>query len=387
MMESIGTILREAREAKDYSIEQVARDTNIARKYIESLEREDTSIFPGETYFIGFLRNYADFLGLNPEELIGAFKNLQIQEQPPPMEKLLVRPRSPLVPLLLILTAVALLAGAGWFFFGEKILSSSSRFLNPTAEAPEPQDEETLVSRETYQFRDETLERGFSRGDVILVKLASQEYSLIIKSTTPPVEIGQGDKTEQLSLGESTIFDVSGDGQGDLKIFLRQILEDEGRVVLYLDRHIESEIPVEETAEGSYGEESMANEASQEERTLATADLGSTSDPDRRIKEAILLETDRAEPFRLDVVFRGLCLLRYVKDNELREERYFHKGEVFKLEVQRELRLWISNAGSFKGKIQGVDLSVGNPGEVATRLIRWESHDRGRYQLKLKAMY
>lgn len=382
-MESIGTVLKEAREAKDYSIEQVARDTNIARSYLEALEREDASMFPGETYFIGFLRNYADFLGLNPEELIGTFKNLQIQEQPPPMEKLLERPRRPRLLIFLILILAALVGGAVWFFFGDQLLSSSPKFLNTSKVEPEPQGSEIPVTRKTFQFRDENLERDFAAGDVILVTLGTQEYSLTIKDANSPVEIVHGNEIKSLNLGESAIFDFSGDGQGDLKVFLRQILEDEGKIVLYLDRHIASEVPAIAAAEIPIAGELTASTTPRE----AAVEMGATSEPERRVKEVILFEADRMEPFELDVVFRGLCLLRYVKDNGTREERYFHKGETFKLEARRELHLWISNAGSFKGKIRGIEVSIGNPGEVTTRYIRWERHDRGRYQLKLKPMY
>jgi cytoskeleton protein RodZ len=103
-MESIGEKLRLARERSNLTIEQVARETNVARRFLRALEDEDFEVFPGETYALGFLRNYADFLGLNAEELIGTYRNIKIQEQPLPMNELLdTRPRLP--PLRLIVIA------------------------------------------------------------------------------------------------------------------------------------------------------------------------------------------------------------------------------------------------------------------------------------------
>ena len=58
-MESFGEKLRATRENLGYSIEQIARDTHIAKKYLIALEDEDFSIFPGETYLKGFLQNYS----------------------------------------------------------------------------------------------------------------------------------------------------------------------------------------------------------------------------------------------------------------------------------------------------------------------------------------
>jgi len=66
---TVGEILRRAREAKKLSIEQVHRETKISVEVIESLEQDDTSAFASETYLKGFLRNYATFLGLEPDPL------------------------------------------------------------------------------------------------------------------------------------------------------------------------------------------------------------------------------------------------------------------------------------------------------------------------------
>src|SRR4030042_6262263 len=88
-MESFGERLREAREKLNLTVEQVSRDTHIARRYVEGLEREDFSGFPGETYTLGFLRNYAAFLSLNADEMVALYRNLMLQEQPIPMTELL----------------------------------------------------------------------------------------------------------------------------------------------------------------------------------------------------------------------------------------------------------------------------------------------------------
>ena len=79
-MESLGDKLRTQREQRGSSIEQVARDTNIAKRFLIALEEENFEIFPGETYLLGFLRNYAEYLGLDPENMVTLFRNFMIQE-------------------------------------------------------------------------------------------------------------------------------------------------------------------------------------------------------------------------------------------------------------------------------------------------------------------
>src|SRR4030065_1585558 len=94
-MESFGEKLRATRENLGYSIEQIARDTHISKKYLIALEEEDFSIFPGETYLKGFLQNYSEYLGLDTEIMIDIYKNLKIQEQPVPLDQLLDKKTGP----------------------------------------------------------------------------------------------------------------------------------------------------------------------------------------------------------------------------------------------------------------------------------------------------
>ncbi len=66
---TVGEMLRTAREEKKLTVEQVNRETRISVQTIRSLERDDFGAFPSETYLKGFLRNYADFLGLDGNTL------------------------------------------------------------------------------------------------------------------------------------------------------------------------------------------------------------------------------------------------------------------------------------------------------------------------------
>ncbi len=66
---TIGELLRAAREEKKLTVEQVNKETRISVQTIRSLERDDFGAFPSETYLKGFLRNYAEFLGLDGNAL------------------------------------------------------------------------------------------------------------------------------------------------------------------------------------------------------------------------------------------------------------------------------------------------------------------------------
>ena len=68
-MGQLGELLEEARQNKGVSLEEVEEELRIRKKYLQALEEEDLSIMPPEVYVTGFLRNYAIYLGLDPEEV------------------------------------------------------------------------------------------------------------------------------------------------------------------------------------------------------------------------------------------------------------------------------------------------------------------------------
>ncbi len=72
-MGELGQTLRAAREAKGLSLAQAEQDTRIRRAFLEALEDERYDVLPGLVYTKGFIRNYALYLGLDPQECLAAF--------------------------------------------------------------------------------------------------------------------------------------------------------------------------------------------------------------------------------------------------------------------------------------------------------------------------
>ena len=99
-MESIGDKLETTREGKDYTIEQIARDTNIAKRYLIALEQESFKDFPGEPYLLGF-RGIMPSTSVLIRRIVTLYKNMQIQEQPVPIDELLEK-RNPRAVILII---------------------------------------------------------------------------------------------------------------------------------------------------------------------------------------------------------------------------------------------------------------------------------------------
>jgi cytoskeletal protein RodZ len=66
---TVGQRLREAREAKGISVEDIAAQTRIPTRHLLSLEESDWEKLPAATYSIGFAKNYAGAVGLDRAEI------------------------------------------------------------------------------------------------------------------------------------------------------------------------------------------------------------------------------------------------------------------------------------------------------------------------------
>jgi cytoskeletal protein RodZ len=69
----LGDALRERREHKGVTMEQAAEDTRIREKFLQAIESGDYQSLPGTVYTKGFLRNYAQYLGLDAEEMFALY--------------------------------------------------------------------------------------------------------------------------------------------------------------------------------------------------------------------------------------------------------------------------------------------------------------------------
>ena len=76
-MESIGEILREARHQRHASLEDASRATRIKMEILEQLEADEFDRLAAPTYTKGFLRLYAEYLGLDSQSLVDAYLRSQ----------------------------------------------------------------------------------------------------------------------------------------------------------------------------------------------------------------------------------------------------------------------------------------------------------------------
>ena len=93
-MFEIGPALREARERRGLAFGDVEADTAIRTRYIRALEEEQFHVLPGATYTKGFLRAYAEYLGLDGQLFIDEFNSRHHDARAPQEQPIASQPRS-----------------------------------------------------------------------------------------------------------------------------------------------------------------------------------------------------------------------------------------------------------------------------------------------------
>lgn len=159
-MKELVELLKQARQEKQISLEEVSSQTKIQRRYLEAMERGDFSLFAGEVYARGAICNYAEIVGLDPREVMALYHRLKGETAPAEAipvepEKTEPRPRSygperqgPSLTAGVVVLVLLLIAGSIWFasrYFDQSAPGEPGRTGDPARDEPgEAQPEPTI---------------------------------------------------------------------------------------------------------------------------------------------------------------------------------------------------------------------------------------------------
>jgi transcriptional regulator with XRE-family HTH domain len=73
-MTELGLALKEEREKRNISLEEIASTTKIVPRYLEALENDRFDIMPGGFFIKGIIRTYARAIGLDPDEVVAKYR-------------------------------------------------------------------------------------------------------------------------------------------------------------------------------------------------------------------------------------------------------------------------------------------------------------------------
>jgi len=354
-MESLGEKLRTAREEKGLSISQVSRDTNITIRYIEALENENFSIFPGEPYIIGFLKNYSAYLETDVQKIISLYRAIRIQEQPVPVEQLLLHP--PKVPKFIIpaLIILIVLGAGGWGSF--KLLAGRKK--NPS--------ESTVVNRtpSEYLMENNSLEKRLYKNDSILVPLNNEIYKLELYNLGEAITIHTPGGSVIIDLSQEANIDLNNNGIPELRIMVADFAKNNPDMGALLHFFLSDSTIAIDGAEYN------------------------VLYPNNAVSSTIIPASPSAYPFTLQLNFTGFCMFRWEvlneRDRSGRNQNFFQRADELNIQAQNGIRIWTSNAQAAKLQAIGggrvYPLEIGSAGEVVVADIRWVVDENSQYRL------
>jgi len=361
-MEYLGVKLKTAREAKGIDYDQASKDTKIAVRYLQSLENEDFSDFPGEAYITGFLRNYGAYLDLDVQELLSLYRALKIQEQPVPVMQLLKKP-SPL-PKIAIGAAVVVLALA---VIGGGVVFAVTRPKIPRVIAP------VSGGPVEYAMSGDSFEHRFFLGDTILIPIESSEeggqerLKLELLNLDDVVTIRTPGGPVTLDLTREADISLDANGASNLRISAADYAKNSADMGVLLRFELISTVapvPVD-------------------------TDLIETVNVTGQSASTVIFSSPNPYPFTLQAAFQSYCMLRWEilmeRDRRDRNERYFQRSDELNIQAQNGIRIWASNAQAAKLQVIGggrtVPVEIGGAGEVVVVDVRWVRDEDNRFRL------
>ena len=356
-MESYGAILRKAREEKNLDLNKISREISIEKRYLEGLENEDSGVFPGEAYLVGFLKNYSNYLELDTEFILKLYHNKIIQESPLP-EGLYERKSSKNVLLFLIPIAI----------FCVIVVSVSVLLIMKKKTYTET---EVVISENSktnqYEIGSEKFIKRVYKGDQLLIPTENDgKIVLTVRDTLSSFRIDTPSGIFYIDLAEESELDIDGDSISDMIVYVSDISS--------TDEKRGAEINV-----------LLRNSANNKIVAAEVQDIPFVSEIKTKRPFKVILEDNRAYPFTLNASFRGPCLFRDKVDNANSVETYFNRGEVFTATPKNGIRLWISNNNIVKKTIiadsRSFDLDIGVAGQIMVEDIKWIKDTDGKYKL------
>jgi cytoskeleton protein RodZ len=198
----IGRLLEQKRKERGLTLEEVVQATKIRKRYLRGLERDDYAILPGAVYARGFLKTYANYLGLDGEALSRQLKSSSntrrergIEYNPSPesdFEKPLIAPgtlsgvqkrkvsTSAIVTLIVAVLALAAVIGALYFVGRGAQVSKEGN--PPSGKTPHRQEQQNVAGTENAPEAGSTKEvAGGSNGTA-----GDAEKPSVAKQSAPP---------------------------------------------------------------------------------------------------------------------------------------------------------------------------------------------------------
>ncbi len=349
---SLGEFLKETRRDRGISIDEIARETNISKRYLEALEANQFDTFPGDTYVTGFLSTYAEALELDKENILSMYRRQMRIEQDAPLEELVGSHKK--AAFSINPKMLGIIGGSVFgLFLLIMIISGISRNNNTT---PEP-----LRDPNTFTFLVDNVESITSNlyvsGDIINITNDVKNIQVGISRIGPAKNLEIIINKKKYSLKEGGVLSVDTDNN--------DINDMSFEVFNFHKNGIKISISLLNEAEVSTPDKSSETFANYKDYILS---------------ETELYTVDIKEKAKLTITVEGDLWMEYQEDSNDPKDGPYSKGQTLNLEFNDQLVLLLANAGAAEIKAKDQEEKGGSWGEVNKSVFYWKNNN-GKFTL------
>jgi cytoskeletal protein RodZ len=142
VMTNFGASFRQARVSQGISLDQIATETRISTRFLSAIENEEFQLLPGGIFNRGFVRAFAERVGLDPDQAVADYARMAEARQPeppaPPEPPPLARRQRRLYPIAVGVLALAIVVFYVVTRESGDIAQTASTPATPPVAAPTP---------------------------------------------------------------------------------------------------------------------------------------------------------------------------------------------------------------------------------------------------------
>jgi hypothetical protein len=187
MSNSISTLLKQKRRSSGQSLEEISDRLKIRIKYLQAIEDDsDASDIPAPVYMLGYLKTYADYLGLDGQSMISQLKSQYVEISELCLPEVIINDNKPNANINFIASFTLFFIAIIWYgaIFKKDPLSEPARVISEVIKVNN--NNSYLLAKGTSKFNDSipTLKNiNFNDYQEALIK-NSNEIILVAKSNS-----------------------------------------------------------------------------------------------------------------------------------------------------------------------------------------------------------
>jgi cytoskeletal protein RodZ len=237
MNKILGNLLKTTREASGLSLDDLATETKIQKRYLIDLEEENFEDMPGKVYEKGFLKTYAQALGLSEKDVLGLYEEIR-EVKPVDTQKEEVEEKHKISKLKIFIGIIFLIIISIAVVKTLELIDKKSKSTEKTI----------VVEEEKFEFTQEQKQENVSADITEIEEVKETKEEIQVTKMTKKVEIkltgkvwlqvfinGKKEKEGEFTASEQLVFEGSETDQifvkvGNIKnadVYFNGVAEDE----------------------------------------------------------------------------------------------------------------------------------------------------------------